>query len=100
MKKAITQILLDNHFITDFRLLEDNKQGVLRLHLKYQNQEPVIRGLRRTSKPGIRHYKKADQLPRVLNGLGIAIISTSKGIMTDAEARKQNIGGEVLAYIW
>jgi small subunit ribosomal protein S8 len=100
LKKAIAQILLDQKYISHFTVLEDGKQGILRLHLKYHNGKPVIAGLRRVSRPGIRQYRPAAELPRVLGGLGIAIVSTSKGVMTDAQARKQNVGGEVLAYIW
>lgn len=101
MKKAITQILLDEGYIKDFQVIDDGKQGVIRITLKYSpNKEKVISGIKRVSKPGLRIYAGADELPRVLKGLGIAIISTSKGIMTDKEARKQNIGGEVLAFVW
>ena len=96
MKKAIVEILNDEGYIK-----EDGKQGVIRITLKYgPNKERVISGLKRVSKPGLRFYASVDELPRVLKGLGIAIVSTSKGIMTDKEARKQHIGGEVLAYIW
>lgn len=101
MKKAITQILLDEGYIKDFQVIDDNKQGVIRITLKYSpSKEKVISGIKRVSKPGLRIYAGADELPRVLKGLGIAIISTSKGIMTDKQARKENIGGEVLAYVW
>ena len=101
MKKAITQILLDEGYIKDFQVIEDGKQGVIRVTLKYSpEKERVISGIKRVSKPGLRIYAGAAELPRVLKGLGIAIISTSKGIMTDTEARKQNIGGEVLAFVW
>jgi small subunit ribosomal protein S8 len=100
LKKAMTQILLEQKFIANYTVLEDGKQNVLRILLKYQEGKPVIEGLRRVSRPGIRYYRSADKLPRVRNGLGIAIVSTSKGVMTDAQARKQNIGGEVIAYIW
>ncbi|MBR0028109.1 MAG: 30S ribosomal protein S8, partial [Clostridia bacterium] len=101
MKKAITQILLDEGYIKDFQVIEDGKQGVIRVTLKYSpEKERVISGIKRVSKPGLRIYAGAAELPRVLKGLGIAIISTSKGIMTDNEARKQNIGGEVLAFVW
>ena len=101
MKKAITQILLDEGYIKDFQVIEDGKQGVIRITLKYSpNKEKVISGIKRVSKPGLRIYAGAAELPRVLKGLGIAIISTSNGIMTDKEARKQNIGGEVLAFVW
>ena len=100
LKKAISQILVDKNFITGFTVLEDKKQNIIRLNLKYHDGKPVISGLRRVSKPGIRLYHGAKELPRVLGGLGVAIISTSKGVMTDAQAKKDNVGGEVLAYIW
>ena len=100
LKKAITQILLDQKFISNFTVLEDKKQNIIRINLKYHEGRPVIQGLRRVSRPGIRQYKSSTELPRVLGGLGVAIVSTSKGVMTDAIARKQNVGGEVLAYIW
>jgi small subunit ribosomal protein S8 len=100
MKKAIAQILVDEKYLSNFMVLEDGRQGILRIQLKYQGGKPVIAGLRRVSKPGIRQYRRADELPRVLGGLGIAIISTSKGVMTDHQARKLQVGGEVLAYIW
>ncbi|MCX7983573.1 MAG: 30S ribosomal protein S8 [Bacteroidetes bacterium] len=100
LKRAITQILLEQKFIANYTVLEDNKQNIIRILLKYHNGKPVIQGLRRVSRPGIRYYKPASELPRVRNGLGIAIVSTSKGVMTDAQARKENVGGEVLAYIW
>jgi small subunit ribosomal protein S8 len=100
LKKAISQILVDKNFITGYTVLEDKKQNVIRINLKFHNGKPVITGLRRISKPGIRLYNGAKELPRVLGGLGVAIISTSKGVMTDAQAKKDNVGGEVLAYIW
>lgn len=100
LKKAIAQILLDQKYISNFSVLGDGKQGILRVHLKYSNGRSVITGLRRISRPGIRQYRQSDELPRVLGGLGITIISTSKGVMTDAQARKQHVGGEVLAYVW
>ncbi|MBM4161299.1 MAG: 30S ribosomal protein S8 [Ignavibacteria bacterium] len=100
LKKAIAQIMMEEKFISSFSVLEDGKQGVLRIHLKYQGGRPVISGLRRVSRPGIRQYRAAGDLPRVLGGLGIAILSTSKGVMTDHQARKLHVGGEVLAYIW
>lgn len=101
MKKAIAEILNDEGYIKGYQIIEDGKQGVIRIALKYgNNKEKVISGLKRVSKPGLRIYAGVEELPRVLKGLGIAIISTSKGIMTDKEARKQNIGGEVLAFIW
>jgi small subunit ribosomal protein S8 len=100
LKKAISQILMEKSFISGFKILEDKKQHVLRINLKYHNGQPVITGLRRISKPGIRLYRGSKELPRVLGGLGIAIISTSKGVMTDVQAKKENVGGEILAYIW
>ncbi|MBM7542838.1 30S ribosomal protein S8 [Amphibacillus cookii] len=101
VKKEIADILKREGFVRDYEYVEDNKQGVLRIFLKYgANEARVITGLKRISKPGLRVYAKADELPRVLNGLGIAIVSTSKGILSDKEARQQAIGGEVLAYVW
>ena len=101
MKKAIAQILLDEGYIKSFQIIEDGTQGVIRITLKYlPGKEKAIQGLRRVSKPGLRVYAGAEELPRVLKGLGIAIISTSKGIMTDKAARAANVGGEVLAFIW
>ena len=103
MKKAIAQILLEEGYIKNFQLIDDGTQGVIRITLKYgagKGKEKVISGLRRVSKPGLRIYAGADELPRVLKGLGIAIISTSKGIMTDKKARAAHVGGEVLAFVW
>ena len=101
MKKAIAQILVDEGYIKGFKVEEDGKQGIIRVTLKYgQGKTKVLRGLRRVSKPGLRIYANAEKLPRVMNGLGVAIISTSKGIMTDKQARKAGIGGEVLAFVW
>lgn len=101
MKKAIAQILLDEGYIASYKVIEDDKQGVIRVTLKYgENKSQVITGLRRVSKPGLRIYSNVEDMPKVMKGLGIAIISTSKGIMTDREARKQNVGGEVLAFVW
>lgn len=101
LKLELARILKEEGFIKDYKVLDENVQGMIYLTLKYgQNKERVITGLKRISKPGLRVYAKASEVPKVLNGLGIAIISTSKGIMTDKEARKQNLGGEVLAYIW
>ncbi len=101
MKKAIAEILNEEGYIKGYQVIEDGKQGVIRITLKYgPNKEKVISGLKRVSKPGLRMYAGAEELPRVLKGLGIAIISTSKGVMTDKAARKQNIGGEVLAFVW
>ena len=101
VKQAMAEILKREGFIKDYDLVNDNKQGVLRLSLKYgPNREKVITGLKRISKPGLRVYAKKEQLPRVLGGLGIAIISTSQGIMTDKQARREGLGGEVVAYVW
>ena len=101
LKKAIAQILLDEGYIKSFQIVEDGTQGVIRIQLKYlAGKEKVISGLRRVSKPGLRVYAGADELPRVLKGLGIAIISTSKGVMTDRKARELHVGGEVLAFVW
>ena len=100
-KKAIAQILLDEGFITGFNVEEDGKQGILTIDLKYtENGERVISGLRRISKPGLRVYVKANEVPKVLDGLGTAIISTSKGLLTDRAARSENVGGEVICYVW
>ncbi len=101
MKKAIVEILYAEGYIKNFQVIEDGKQGVIRITLKYgPSNEKVISGLKRVSKPGLRIYAGADELPRVLKGLGIAIVSTSKGIMTDKKARAEHIGGEVLAFVW
>ena len=101
MKKAITQILLDEGYIKGYQVIEDGKQGMLHITLKYgANKTPVTTGLRRVSKPGLRIYTNVEEMPKVLKGLGIAILSTNKGIMTDKQARKENVGGEVLAFIW
>lgn len=101
MKKAIAQILVDEGYIKNYKLIEDGKQGVIRVTLKCgEGKSQVITGLRRVSKPGLRIYSNVEEMPKVMKGLGVAIVSTSKGIMTDREARKQNVGGEVLAFIW
>lgn len=101
MKKAIAEILLEEGYIKSFQLIDDGTQGVIRVTLKYlPGKEKAIQGLRRVSKPGLRVYAGADELPQVLRGLGIAIISTSKGIMTDKKARARHVGGEVLAFVW
>ncbi|WP_153125740.1 30S ribosomal protein S8 [Peribacillus tepidiphilus] len=101
IKTEIAEILKREGFVRDVELIEDNKQGIIRIFLKYgPNNERVITGLKRISKPGLRVYAKAGEVPRVLNGLGIAIVSTSQGVLTDKEARAKKIGGEVLAYIW
>lgn len=100
LKRAITQILLDKGYVKDYVNVEDNKQGLIRVYLKYlRGGKPVIQRIDRVSKPGLRRYVGADNLPRVMNGLGIAILSTSRGVMTDKEARRAGIGGEVLAYV-
>ena len=101
VKKAIAQILLDEGYITSFNVEEDGKQGVIHITLKYgQNKSQIINGIRRVSKPGLRIYTNVEDMPKVMRGLGIAILSTSKGIMTDKAARKANVGGEVLAFVW
>ena len=101
MKKAIAQILLDEGYIKSFQLIEDGKQGIIRIVLKYgENKTSVISGLRRVSKPGLRIYTNCEDMPKVMKGLGIAIVSTSKGVMTDKSARRENVGGEVLAFVW
>ena len=101
MKKAIAEILLEEGYIKSFQLIDDGTQGIIRVTLKYlPGKEKAIQGLRTVSKPGLRVYAGADELPQVLRGLGIAIISTSKGIMTDKKARAQHVGGEVLAFVW
>ena len=101
LKKEMTKILMDQGFILNFKLMEDNKQGIIKIALKYNNKtkESAIRNLTRISKPGLRKYSGVNTMPRVLNGLGVAIVSTSKGLVTDKEARKQNVGGEVLCYV-
>ena len=101
MKKAIAQILVDEGFVKNFQVIDDGKQGMIRMTLKYgENKAPVITGLRRVSKPGLRIYSNCEDMPKVMRGLGIAIVSTSKGVMTDKAARKANEGGEVLAFVW
>ncbi len=102
MKKSIAQILLDEGYIKNFQIVSDGTQGVIRITLKYlqPGKEKVITGLRRVSKPGLRVYAGAEELPRVLRGMGIAIVSTSKGVMTDKKAREAHVGGEVLAFVW
>jgi len=101
IKKSMTEILKNEGFIKDYEVIEDNKQNVIRVFLKYgKDQQRVITGLKRISRPGLRSYVDSDNVPKVLNGLGIAILSTSKGVVTDKEARAQHDGGEVLAYIW
>ena len=101
MKKAITQILVDEGYLKSYQIIDDGKQGIIRITLKYgENKSQVITGLRRVSKPGLRIYSSCEDMPKVMKGLGIAIVSTSKGIMTDKKARELNVGGEVLAFIW
>ena len=101
MKKAIAEILYNEGYIKSYTVVEDGKQGIIRITLKYApGKQKVIHGLRRVSKPGLRIYSNAQDMPQVMNGLGIAIVSTSKGIMTDKKARTENVGGEVLAFIW
>ena len=101
LKKAIAQILLEEGYIKNFQIVEDGKQGIIRVTLKYApGKQKVIHGLRRVSKPGLRIYSNCEDMPKVMNGLGIAIVSTSKGVMTDKKARQANVGGEVLAFVW
>ncbi len=100
MKAGLAEILKKNGYIYDYKIDEDSKQNVISVLLKYSDGEPAINGLKRISKPGLRIYKKSDELPRVLNGLGTAVISTSKGLLTEKEARRQDAGGEVVCYIW
>jgi small subunit ribosomal protein S8 len=100
MKSRIVEILKNEGYIKNSRLYEDGRQGILRVYLKYQNEEPVIRGIRRISKPGRRQYVSRDTIPKVLNGLGLAIVSTSSGVFTDEQCREKGVGGEVLGYVW
>ena len=102
MKKAIAQILVDEGYVKSYQIIEDGKQGVIRVTLKYQgaSKSPVLMGLRRVSKPGLRIYSSSEDMPKVMKGIGTAIVSTSKGVMTDKAARAANVGGEVLAFIW
>ena len=101
MKKAIAEILLNEGYIKSYNVIEDGKQGIIRIALKYApGKQKVIHGLRRVSKPGLRIYSDCENMPRVMNGLGIAIVSTSKGVMTDKKARQANVGGEILAFVW
>ena len=101
IKKAIMQILVDEGYLKSFTVIEDGKQGMIKAVLKYgEGKTPIITGLRRVSKPGLRVYSNVEDMPKVMKGLGIAIVSTSKGVMTDRQARKENVGGEVLAFIW
>ena len=101
MKKAIADILLNEGYIKGVQVIEDGKQGIIRITLMYEaGKQKVIHGLRRVSKPGLRIYSNCEDMPKVMNGLGIAIVSTSKGIMTDKKARRENVGGEILAFVW
>ncbi len=101
MKKAIAQILLDEGYIKDYKVTDDGKQGIMTITLKYgEGKQKIIQGIKRVSKPGLRIYAASQDIPKVRNGLGIAIVSTSRGIMTDKTARKENVGGEVLAFVW
>ena len=102
MKKAIAQILVDEGYVKGFQVIEDGKQGIIRMTLKYEgaSRTPVLSGLKRISKPGLRIYSGCEEMPKVMKGIGTAIVSTSKGVMTDKQARKENIGGEVLAFVW
>ena len=100
LKTEIARLLKENHYIHEFKVLDDGRFGVLRLYLKYYQEKPVIRELRRISKPGLRKYVGVEEIPRVRNGLGMAMLSTSRGVMTDREARAAKVGGEVIAYVW
>jgi small subunit ribosomal protein S8 len=100
MKARIVEILLEEGYIKSFRIYQDNLQGIIRVYLKYKNDQPVIRGIKRISKPGRRNYVKRDKIPKVLNGLGLTILSTSSGVMTDHECREKGVGGEVLGHVW
>ncbi|MBQ2891583.1 MAG: 30S ribosomal protein S8 [Bacilli bacterium] len=100
LKLEILRVLKEEGYISDFEKIEDEKQGMISITLKYVEKTPVIKGLKRISKPGLKVYAKRNELPRVLNGLGVAIVSTSRGVMSDRSARKENLGGEVLAFVW
>ena len=100
MKKSIADILVEEGYVSGYEVIEDGKQGTIRVTLKYVGKSKVIRGLKRVSKPGLRIYAGYEDMPKVMNGLGIAIVSTSKGVMTDKKARQANVGGEVLAFVW
>lgn len=100
MKVSLAEILKSNKFIKDFNVLEDNKQNILRVHLQYVNGVPTITGLKRISTPGLKRYVGNDEIPRVLNGLGMAVLSTSKGLLTDKQAKKEAIGGEIVCHVW
>ena len=100
MKKAIADILLEEGYIKGYQVIEDGKQGIIKITLKYIGKQKVIQGIRRVSKPGLRIYAGCEDMPKVMNGLGIAIVSTSKGVMTDKKAREAKVGGEILAFVW
>jgi small subunit ribosomal protein S8 len=100
LKSELARLLKENHYIHDFKVLDDGRFGVLRLYLKYHQDKPIIRELKRVSKPGLRKYVAAQEIPRVRNGLGMAVLSTSRGVLTDREARAAKVGGEVLAIVW
>lgn len=100
MKKVIAEILKEEGYIKDYEIIDDGKQGIIRIYMKYIGKERVITGIKRISKPGLRVYARKDNIPKVLGGLGLAIISTSKGVMTDKKARKLGVGGEVICYVW
>ena len=100
MKKSIADILVKEGYIKGYNIVEDGKQGIIRVTLKYNGKDKAIKGLRRVSKPGLRIYASCEDMPRVMNGLGVAIVSTSKGVMTDKKARQENVGGEILAFVW
>ena len=100
MKKAIADILVNEGYIKGYQIIDDNKQGIIKVTLKYVGKQKAITGLKRVSKPGLRIYANCEDMPKVMNGLGIAIVSTSKGIMTDKKARQENVGGEILAFVW
>ena len=100
MKLKMTEILKENNFIKDFNVVEDSKQNIIRVHLKYKHGEPAITGLKKISTPGLRSYVGKEDLPRVLNGLGLAVLSTSKGLLTDKQAKSESVGGEVICHIW
>ena len=100
MKKSIADILVEEGYVKSYQVIEDGKQGIIRVTLKYLGKQKVIQGIRRVSKPGLRVYAGCEDMPKVMNGLGVAIVSTSKGIMTDKKARANNVGGEILAFVW
>ena len=100
MKKSIADILVEEGYVSGYEIVDDGKQGIIRVTLKYIGKTKVIHGLRRVSKPGLRIYSNCEDMPKVMNGLGIAIVSTSKGVMTDKKARQANVGGEILAFVW